>query len=50
MSLNGLRSWLYRLASLLGDINAARRGKLVERIVRKEATKAASRTINKIVR
>lgn len=34
-----LRSLLYRAASILGDINAAKRGKLPQRIIRKEETK-----------
>lgn len=43
MKINPLRSLLYRLASLLGDVNAVAKGGPVQRIVRKQATKAAMR-------
>lgn len=46
----GLRSMLYRLASLLGDVNAVRKGKVAQRVVRKQATKGVGRLINKLVR
>ena len=47
-----LRSLLYRIASLLGDIRAAQRGPaaILKRIVRKRATRAASRAINRATR
>lgn len=43
------RSFLYRLASLLGDFNAAKKGPTAyfKRQIRKQATKGASRTINR---
>lgn len=50
MNLNRFRSLLYRVASFLGDVNAVRKGKVVQRIVRKEATMKASKLINKIVK
>ena len=48
----GLRSWLYRLASLMGDVNAVRRGPeaILKRVARKSATRQASQLINKLLR
>lgn len=46
--MNALRRLLYRMASILGDANAVVRGKIVERVVRKEATKLASRALNSL--
>lgn len=45
-----LRAFLYKTASLLGDVNAVARGKIVRRIVRKEATRATMRGLNSILR
>ena len=45
-----LRSSLYRLASILGDINAIAKGKIITRLMRKHATKRASRFINKVIK
>lgn len=47
-----LRSFLYRVASIIGDFQAAQKGvtPLAMRLVRKEATKIASRSINRILR
>lgn len=45
-----LRSMLYRLASLLGDANAIKKGKVAQRVVRKKATKSAQGWINKLMR
>jgi hypothetical protein len=52
VSLAALRRLLYRLASILGDINAASRGPaaLAKRLSRKTLTKSASKTINKWTR
>lgn len=43
-----MRSFLYRLASLLGDINAVRRGTVVQRVVRKAAWRAAGKFLNRL--
>ncbi|MFA5387925.1 MAG: hypothetical protein WC322_06110 [Candidatus Paceibacterota bacterium] len=50
MKLNPLRSLLYRLASLLGDANAIAKGRIVQRVVRKQATKAALRGLASLFR
>lgn len=52
MSLASVRRALYRLASILGDINALRRGPVAigKRLVRKAATKAAGRAINRSIK
>lgn len=40
-----VRNFLYRLASLLGDINAVRRGTVAQRVVRKTMWKLFSRVM-----
>lgn len=45
-----IRSLLYWLARLLGDVNAVRRGRIGQRIVRRVAGKAASRAMRKTLR
>ena len=45
-----VRSLLYWLARLLGDMNAVRRGRIRQRIVRRVAGKAASRALRKTLR
>jgi len=40
-----MRNLLYRLASLLGDINAVRRGTVAQRVVRKTMWKLFSRVM-----
>jgi len=45
-----LRQWLYRAASILGDVNAVKKGKVVQRVVRKRATKGFSSILNKVLR
>jgi len=39
VKINPLRSLLYRLASLLGDVNAVAKGKIIQRVIRKQAVK-----------
>ena len=39
MSLSKFRSLLYRLGSILGDVQAVRKGDILGRIVRKQTTK-----------
>ena len=46
----GIRSLLYWLAWLLGDVNAVRRGRIGQRIARRVAGKAASRAMRKTLR
>lgn len=45
-----IRSMLYRLASLLGDVNAVKKNKLPQRIVRKALVKRAGRFINGLIK
>lgn len=45
--MNGLRSFLYALARLLGDINAISKGKTGKRIARRAAGKITQKTMNK---
>lgn len=40
-----IRNFFYRMASLLGDYNAVVKGRIVERVVRKETTKVALRAV-----
>jgi len=48
MSINKTRGFLYRLARLLGDINAVGKGKVGKRIVRRTTGKAAGRALRKL--
>lgn len=48
ISINKIRNVLYKVARLLGDINAIRRGKIVQRIKRRIAGKIAGRALRKI--
>lgn len=50
--MNDLRSFLYRMASLLGWVNAASKGPgaLVRRVVRVQAYKGSSSLINRLTR
>ncbi len=50
MSINNIRSILYKLARLLGDINAIQKGKIGERFTRRIAGKVTSRFMNKLFR
>lgn len=50
MSLAKFRAALYRLASLLGDVNAIRRGKIVQRVGRKVATRATMQALGGLFR
>ena len=43
-----LCSFLYLFASLLGDINAVSKGRIVRRVARKQATKLAMRGLAKL--
>jgi hypothetical protein len=50
--MNGLRSFLYALARLLGDVQAVRRGPraIGKRLARKALGRAAGRAINGLLR
>jgi hypothetical protein len=50
--MNALRSLLYKLASLLGDINAIRRGPkaVMKRVVRKATTRSTLKALDKLFR
>lgn len=50
MSLNKFRSFLYALARLLGDINAARRGRVGKRLARRAAGKVAGRWLGRLLK
>jgi len=50
MSIGKLRDWLYRLARLLGDLNAVKRGRTGQRIARRAAGKIAGRLLGRIFR
>jgi len=50
MSINKTRGFLYWLARLLGDINAAKKGKIGKRIGRRVVGKATGRTMRKLFR
>ncbi len=45
-----IRSLLYWLARILGDVNAVRRGRIGQRIVRRVAGKATGRALRKTLR
>jgi hypothetical protein len=48
LSLGKLRSFLYWLARLLGDVNAVRRGRIGRRIARRLAGRATGRLLGRI--
>ena len=50
MSINKTRGFLYWLARLLGDINAAKKGKIGKRIGRRAVGKATGRSMRKLFR
>lgn len=50
VSLNQIRNLLYRLASLLGDVNAIQKGKIGKRIVRKVATRTTMGWLNRLLK
>jgi hypothetical protein len=47
MSINKTRSFLYRLARILGDVNAVKKGKVGQRIGRRVAGKIVGRLFGK---
>ncbi|GMU86212.1 MAG: hypothetical protein AMXMBFR48_14540 [Ignavibacteriales bacterium] len=48
MTINKIRTFLYTAARLLGDVNAVKKGKIGERILRRIAGKAAGKLLNKL--
>lgn len=48
--MNAFRSMLYRLAKLLGDVQAVRRGRVGRRIGRRLSGKATGRLLGRIFR
>lgn len=48
--MRGFRSLLYTLGRLLGDYNAARRGRVGRRVARRAAGRAAGRGIGRLFR
>ena len=45
-----LRAALYRAASLLGDVNAIKRGRIVQHVVHKTETRMVSKIVRRIVK
>lgn len=50
MTISKIRTLLYAAARMLGDVNAVKRGKITERVVRRLAGKAAGKFLNKLLR
>ncbi|WP_419918825.1 hypothetical protein [Candidatus Poriferisocius sp.] len=50
MSINQTRGFLYQLARLLGDINAAKKGKMGKRVARRLVGRATGRGIGRLFR
>lgn len=48
MSINRTRGLMYKLAKLLGDIQAVRKGKVARRVGRRAAGKATGRGLGKL--
>ncbi len=44
----GIRSSLYKVARILGDINAVKKGKVGKRVARRAAGKATGRSLGKL--
>lgn len=50
MSINKVRSLLYRLARLLGDVNAVEKGKVPQRVERRVVGRFMGRILGKLFR
>jgi hypothetical protein len=50
VSINKVRGLLYRLARLLGDVNAVEKGKVPQRVERRIVEKAFGRILRKLFR
>jgi len=46
----GLRNALYKVARIMGDVNAVKRGKVGKRVARRAAGKATGRTLRKLIK
>jgi len=46
----GLRSALYTIARLMGDVNAVKKGKVGKRVARRAAGKATGRSLRKLLK
>jgi hypothetical protein len=46
----GLRSSLYKVAKIMGDVNAIQKGKVGKRVARRAAGKATGRTLRKLMK
>ena len=50
MSIGKLRSWLYWLARLLGDVNAVKRGLAGQRVARRATGRLAGRLLGRLLK
>jgi len=50
MSINTYRSLLYKLARILGDVNAVQKGKVGRRVARRAAGKLTGRGLGRLFR
>lgn len=48
--MNGFRNLLYKLARLMGDVNAAKKGRMGQRIGRRAAGRASGKGLGKLFR
>ena len=46
----GLRNALYKVARLMGDANAVKKGKVGKRVARRAAGKVAGRSLGKLIK
>lgn len=46
----GLRNALYKVARVMGDVNAVKKGKVGKRVARRAAGKATGRTLRKVIK
>lgn len=47
MGINDIRSWLYKIAALMGDVNAVKKDKVGRRVVRRGAGKVVGKGFQK---
>ena len=48
MTIGKLRTWLYFIAKLLGDVNAVRRGRVRQRVTNRIAGRIAGRALRRM--
>ena len=48
MDVNGLRSSLYKVARIMGDVNAVKKGKVGKRVARRAAGKVTGRSLGEL--